>query len=332
MSVKRVTMRLNNDKLPPQHKVNQCRMSAEEIRTAIKKLSDKLGRAPTLRELRLETNVSGMRVLKLFGSYREAVEACGLKPQGKGFKLEMHKLFVEWASLVRKLGRVPPLTQYQKLTGRSCRPLTDRFGSWTSVPAGLLQFALENRLGKEWKDVLEITRQHCLKKAMPEETGPGPRILMDRPVYGECVWPSPIAFAPINEMGVVCLFGALAGALGFIITYIGRAYPDGEAIRRLDASRWQRVLIEFEFQSRNFVMHHHNPKKCDMIVCWEHNWPECPLEVLELKPLLLGGRKQKLAQILRKNRVEQAFTPALKSRREILSSLPKARAQRSEAL
>ena len=23
-----------------------------------------------------------------------------------------------------------------------------------------------------------------------------------------------------------------------------------------------------------------------MIICWRHNWPECPLEVLELKSLL----------------------------------------------
>ena len=23
--------------------------------------------------------------------------------------------------------------------------------------------------------------------------------------------------------------------------------------------------------------------KCNMIVCWTHNWPECPLEVVELK-------------------------------------------------
>jgi hypothetical protein len=30
----------------------------------------------------------------------------------------------------------------------------------------------------------------------------------------------------------------------------------------------------------------HDLKGCDMIVCWEHNWPECPLEVLELKSLV----------------------------------------------
>jgi hypothetical protein len=23
-----------------------------------------------------------------------------------------------------------------------------------------------------------------------------------------------------------------------------------------------------------------------MIVCWEHNWPECPIEVLELNTLV----------------------------------------------
>jgi hypothetical protein len=27
----------------------------------------------------------------------------------------------------------------------------------------------------------------------------------------------------------------------------------------------------------------HDPAGCDIIVCWEHNWPECPLEVVELK-------------------------------------------------
>jgi hypothetical protein len=42
--------------------------------------------------------------------------------------------------------------------------------------------------------------------------------------------------------------------------------------------------VEIEFQSRNFLLHHHDAKVCDVIVCWEHNWPECPeeIEVVEL--------------------------------------------------
>jgi hypothetical protein len=57
----------------------------------------------------------------------------------------------------------------------------------------------------------------------------------------------------------------------------------------VEAGKWQRVRIEFEYQSRNFVAHFHDVRKCDMIVCWEHNWKECPLEVIELKQHLKIG-------------------------------------------
>ena len=34
-------------------------------------------------------------------------------------------------------------------------------------------------------------------------------------------------------------------------------------------------------------MHHfHNPEECDLIVCWEHNWTESPLEVVELRKVI----------------------------------------------
>ena len=45
--------------------------------------------------------------------------------------------------------------------------------------------------------------------------------------------------------------------------------------------------IEFEYESRNFLRHLHDPSQCDIIVCWKHNWPECPLEVIELSKI--GG-------------------------------------------
>jgi hypothetical protein len=43
------------------------------------------------------------------------------------------------------------------------------------------------------------------------------------------------------------------------------------------------VRLEFEFKSRNFLAHRHDAKKCDVIVCWEDDWPDCPLDVVELK-------------------------------------------------
>ncbi len=57
------------------------------------------------------------------------------------------------------------------------------------------------------------------------------------------------------------------------------------------AGEWQHVTIEFEFKSSNFHVHGHPPNGCDIIVCWEHNWAECPpeLEVIALRDVIREG-------------------------------------------
>ena len=107
------------------------------------------------------------------------------------------------------------------------------------------------------------------------------------------VYGAPISFrglrhAPINEQGVVFLFGMVSYEIGFIVEAVHAAYPDCEAKRCVDRrnERWQRVRIEFEFCSSNFRDHGHDPSGCDVIVCWEHDWPDCPLEVVELRRVI----------------------------------------------
>ena len=59
-------------------------------------------------------------------------------------------------------------------------------------------------------------------------------------------------------------------------------------MRLVGPGKCQRVRIEFEYESRNFLRHMHEASRCDVIVCWVHNWPECPLEVIELSKLVIG--------------------------------------------
>jgi hypothetical protein len=68
-------------------------------------------------------------------------------------------------------------------------------------------------------------------------------------------------------------------------------------MREIEPGRWQRVRIEFEYQSRNFLTHMHPLSGCDLIVCWENNWPECPLEVIELKKVI-GNQQAAVGQNL----------------------------------
>jgi hypothetical protein len=92
--------------------------------------------------------------------------------------------------------------------------------------------------------------------------------------------------APKGEAGVVFLFANIFKKLGFRIEEIGAAYPDCIAYRQV-GDREKKVRIEFEYRSSSFPLHRHDPKGCDCIVCWHHDWHDAPrrIEVIELKKL-----------------------------------------------
>ena len=106
-------------------------------------------------------------------------------------------------------------------------------------------------------------------------------------VVGERIELPILNYAPINEQGVVLLFGFYLKELGFShLEEIRTGFPDAVGMRPKERRRLERVRIEFEFQSRNFQTHGHPVDGCDVIICWEDNWTDCPLEVIELKSQL----------------------------------------------
>jgi hypothetical protein len=113
-------------------------------------------------------------------------------------------------------------------------------------------------------------------------------IRKDRAVMGEPFDRSPMTNAPVNELGVMVLFGMVAAGLGLQVESVQGKFPDCMAKRQVAPGKWQHLRIEFEYESKNFRLHGHDPKGCDMIVCWRHNWKECPaeIEVVELSRLV----------------------------------------------
>jgi hypothetical protein len=109
-----------------------------------------------------------------------------------------------------------------------------------------------------------------------------------RPTYGQPMDFRGLRHEPVNEQGVVLLFGMVAKELGYTVEAVQSGFPDCEAKRQIAPQRWQRVHLEFEFESRNFRDHGHSLTGCDVIVCWRHNWPDCPpqIEILELSSLI----------------------------------------------
>jgi len=96
-----------------------------------------------------------------------------------------------------------------------------------------------------------------------------------------------LVYEPVNEQGVIFLFAKYHKELGIeYIEGIQQGFPDAFGRRKIGKTEYEPVDIEFEYRSLDFKNHQHDPNQCDIIVCWENNWPQCPLEVIELKTAL----------------------------------------------
>jgi hypothetical protein len=270
-------------------------MTREEVICVIQEAAKESGRTPTLTELQKAKRISQYAVQKHFGVYASALDACGLQGEGSGYETSMKQLFLDWADVARRAGRVPTVGDYELHSRYSRKPLMRQFGAWPRVAAGMAQYARANGLEEDGKDILEVVAAHLeaqrkdpktLKWSSPRILRPG--LKRGEPIYGTPTVDAHLMLAPTNEQGVVFLFGAVARSLGFVVLRIQTEYPDCEALREMETDHWQRVKIEFEYESRNFLQHGHQADKCNLIVCWRHNWEESPLEVIELRTAMRG--------------------------------------------
>jgi hypothetical protein len=110
----------------------------------------------------------------------------------------------------------------------------------------------------------------------------------------DAVYDGAIAFEPRNELNVREIFAERAARLGYRIIESRTAFPDYILTRDGD-----RLLVEAEFHTSDFLRHRHDIGRCDMIIVWEHDLPYMPVPVLELKTdRLIKPRRGRTAGLL----------------------------------
>ena len=268
-----------------------------EIIDTIKKLAKQLGRVPTEVQVQTLTRLKRKDLRKHYNNFSTALRACGMENPHSGVTVPTAKLFEDWARVARTLKKLPTTKAYRKLGRHSMEAVMRVCGQWSAVPRKMQEYAHKHGLENKWKDVMKMVDERCDNdwptdgRAWPIPTKKRWLFMKDRPVYGPLMSPAAMMHVPTNEAGVLFLFAAMALELGYMATIVRTGFPDCEALRVISPGRLQRVQIEFEYLSRNFLKHRHRVDKCDIIVCWINNWPECPLEVLELSKLF-GNRKR----------------------------------------
>ena len=291
-------------------------LSREEIIELLKKVARELGHRPNQYEFWQKAGAKKEHMRRLFGSYRELVQEAGFEALGPGFYRTIDELLENWAVVARKLGKAPSVEQYNKVGKYSHRAFRCRWKSWQDVPGAVVEWASAKWPDRQWDDVVEIARKYMEQRRAPGKksgakkyqlltsghdglttTDGGSTSTQDEgltstakkeaaALYGRPMVLQAMANAPVNEMGVMFLFASMAKELGFSVLRVQAGFPDCEALRKGDDGRWRRVRIEFEFESRNFLVHGHDVKGCELIVCWVDNWASCPVDVLELSKMV----------------------------------------------
>ena len=285
-------------------------MSAKQhILDSIAAIARGLGRAPSRSEFVTLTGITDYHVLQCFPSWNDAVRAAGLQPYTLNVRLEDGTLLEDWGETVRRRRAIPPRHAYRREGKYDTRTIERRLGPWSTLPEVFRNFAE----GKpEWSDVVALLPAPLPKdeRRRPSEDSSSSILpnkvkqvpLKDRATYGNPTRFRGLRHEPVNEQGVVLLFAMLAKELGYLVEAVQTGFPDCEAMRQVTPERWQRVRIEFEFESRNFRDHGHPSTGCDVIVCWRHNWDECPenMEVVELSRVIKSLAKSEDGQLVEK--------------------------------
>jgi hypothetical protein len=139
----------------------------------------------------------------------------------------------------------------------------------------------------EWRQFKEKMKQVCrkLNLQIPEYVlgEEEEEVVEEEEIIGEPMQLGVMNYAPTNELGVVAVFVTYRKELGFpTLEVIRPQFPDAIALLKL-GNKYVRKYIEFEFKSSGFKKHLSEKKKCHYVVCWEHNWKNCPIPVIELR-------------------------------------------------
>jgi hypothetical protein len=108
---------------------------------------------------------------------------------------------------------------------------------------------------------------------------------MAKSIVGQVINARGMVYAPTDKYGVMFLFARLLDEIGYIVEEI---VPQGPRViaRREIKEGLEKIEIAFAFNSSEARSDNYLDN-CDVLVCWQDDWGDCPCEVIELRPRLI---------------------------------------------
>jgi hypothetical protein len=229
-------------------------------------------------------------IYRIWGSrgLEKACEEFGLKISRSSIvnkELSLERLADDWLQVALSLTppRIPTLMELANRAAHDSKSYADKFGGYPRFKELAITYLLESSKVSD-PTVAELFRSELVK--LKGRGKPVKKSEIRPHGHGRILGFRQFEYVPTYEQEVVAIFVEVAGELGFRIKSIREEFPDCMAQKKDPKSRrdrWHDCLIEFEWTSSNYVTDGHPIDGCDLIVCWKHDWANCPVQVLELE-------------------------------------------------
>lgn len=202
-------------------------------------------------EFHRETGIAYSRVQRHFRGHADLLRAAGLQTYLVNARLDDDTLMRSMREAFLKTEGIVAQFRFDAASAHSRSVYRRRWGGWSAAVAAFRDWIEKHDPQFPYLDELRRHRGRAPRpRALPP---PGDR------QYGPLLGFRTLQHAPLNEAGVVFLFGVMAGELGFVIDALRSDFPDCEACRQVEnGARWVPVRIESEYRSRNFRHHGHD--------------------------------------------------------------------------
>jgi hypothetical protein len=207
--------------------VGRKKHSKESIITTLQNLAASL-KKDTLSKQDVNRVLPASSINTYFGSLGNALEAAGLCRASSSEHLDAFRseysnndLFISVFQVEQQVGREPKAMEYTVRGAYSIRPFRKRFGPWPEVLKHYRKWKQEQNstVNPEIVVTPEQSPNIAFSKAKIEGCQPLPNHpnmnFQPAQLYGEPIDFRGLRHAPINEQGVVYLFGMVSRELGF---------------------------------------------------------------------------------------------------------------------
>ena len=206
--------------------------SDENLIKDIRRVAKILGKDTlTTKEYEKYSKAGITTILRKLGSWNNALKEAGLSVKNVQ-NVPNEELFAEIERIWNQLGRQPSRDEIDQLCKYSVSTFDNRFGGSRKAIEEFVKWKNQGD-DNEFADLNEINPG--ILPIEPKKTRHTRKV-----EYGEPIDFLGLRHAPLNEQGVVYLFGILSKQLGFIIEAVRTDFPDCEGKRQIPGKkgRW----------------------------------------------------------------------------------------------